>query len=188
MGANKTLLMKKRLGKKQRQNRPLPNWYRYKTDNAIRYNAKRRHWRRTKLKIYWSVYLKHHSLTITLSTTALDSSVQHTHSNLSVFIPLKHWLIAVESKFSPPHPTFTTFIFGRRIFDLNGLNKWIIILFDGTEEEGPGRRRVNWKVDAHLPQEVWLAGHHSFQTLQNKSRVGSLRRYSSPQKGNSSLI
>ena len=53
MGANKTLLMKRRLAKKQRQNRPLPNWFRYKTDNKIRYNAKRRHWRRTKLKIYW---------------------------------------------------------------------------------------------------------------------------------------
>jgi len=52
MGANKTLLIKRRLGKKQRQNRPLPNWYRYKTDNKIRYNAKRRHWRRTKLKVY----------------------------------------------------------------------------------------------------------------------------------------
>ncbi len=53
MGAHKTLLMKKRLAKTQRQNRPLPNWFRYKTDNKIRYNAKRRHWRRTKLKIYW---------------------------------------------------------------------------------------------------------------------------------------
>ncbi len=52
MGAHKTLLMKKRLAKTQRQNRPLPNWFRYKTDNKIRYNAKRRHWRRTKLKIY----------------------------------------------------------------------------------------------------------------------------------------
>jgi large subunit ribosomal protein L39e len=52
MGANKTLLMKKRLAKNQRQNRPLPNWFRYKTDNKIRYNAKRRHWRRTKLKVY----------------------------------------------------------------------------------------------------------------------------------------
>ena len=57
MGAKKSLLMKKRLAKKQRQNRPLPNWFRYKTDNTIRYNAKRRHWRRTKLKVYWSVYL-----------------------------------------------------------------------------------------------------------------------------------
>ena len=56
MGANKTLLMKKRLAKKQRQNRPLPNWFRYKTDNKIRYNAKRRHWRRTKLKVYWSQF------------------------------------------------------------------------------------------------------------------------------------
>ncbi len=52
MGAHKSLLMKRRLAKKQRQNRPLPNWFRYKTDNNIRYNAKRRHWRRTKLKIY----------------------------------------------------------------------------------------------------------------------------------------
>lgn len=56
MGAKKSLLMKKRLGKKQRQNRPLPNWFRYKTDNSIRYNAKRRHWRRTKLKVYWFMY------------------------------------------------------------------------------------------------------------------------------------
>ena len=55
MGAHKTLLMKKRLAKKQRQNRPLPNWFRYKTDNNIKYNAKRRHWRRTKLKIYWAI-------------------------------------------------------------------------------------------------------------------------------------
>ena len=52
MGANKSLLIKKRLAKKQRQNRPLPNWFRYKTENTIRYNAFRRHWRRTKLKIY----------------------------------------------------------------------------------------------------------------------------------------
>jgi large subunit ribosomal protein L39e len=27
----------------------MPNWIRYKTDNKIRYNAKRRNWRRTKL-------------------------------------------------------------------------------------------------------------------------------------------
>ena len=52
MGANKSLRMKKTLAKKQRQNRPLPNWYRYKTGNKIRYNSKRRHWRRTKLKVY----------------------------------------------------------------------------------------------------------------------------------------
>ena len=52
MGAHKTLIIKKRLAKAQRQNRPLPNWFRYKKDNKIRYNAKRRNWRRTKLTVY----------------------------------------------------------------------------------------------------------------------------------------
>ena len=40
------------------QNRPMPNWFRLKTDSKIRhfyiifrYNAKRRNWRRTKLNI-----------------------------------------------------------------------------------------------------------------------------------------
>ncbi|GAK63197.1 uncharacterized protein PAN0_002c1400 [Moesziomyces antarcticus] len=30
---------------------PIPNWFRMKADNKIQYNAKRRHWRRTKLNI-----------------------------------------------------------------------------------------------------------------------------------------
>ncbi|CAK78059.1 unnamed protein product (macronuclear) [Paramecium tetraurelia] len=51
MGAHKSLRMKKRLIKANKQNRPLPNWFRYRTDNTIRYNSKRRHWRRTKLNI-----------------------------------------------------------------------------------------------------------------------------------------
>nr|GMC61197.1 60S ribosomal protein L39-3 [Ipomoea batatas]GMC61360.1 60S ribosomal protein L39-3 [Ipomoea batatas]GMC65098.1 60S ribosomal protein L39-3 [Ipomoea batatas] len=42
-------MIKKKLAKKQRQNRPIPYWIRMRTDNTIRYNAKRRHWRRTKL-------------------------------------------------------------------------------------------------------------------------------------------
>ena len=29
----------------------MPRWYYYKTDSTIRYNSKRRHWRRTKLRI-----------------------------------------------------------------------------------------------------------------------------------------
>ena len=29
----------------------MPNWARMKTGNKIRYNAKRRHWRRTKLRL-----------------------------------------------------------------------------------------------------------------------------------------
>lgn len=49
MGAHKSLRLKKKLGKKLRQNRPMPNWMRLRTDNTVRYNAKRRHWRRTKL-------------------------------------------------------------------------------------------------------------------------------------------
>ncbi|KAG0240804.1 60S ribosomal protein L39 [Actinomortierella wolfii] len=47
--SNKTFIIKRKLGKKQKQNRPLPNWCRMRTDTKIRYNAKRRHWRRTKL-------------------------------------------------------------------------------------------------------------------------------------------
>ncbi len=49
MGANKSYKLKKRLGKKIKQNRQMPNWIRMKTDNNVKYNFKRRHWRRTKL-------------------------------------------------------------------------------------------------------------------------------------------
>lgn len=45
-----TFKKKMHMAKKIKQNRPLPNWIRYRTDNTIRYNARRRHWRRTKLK------------------------------------------------------------------------------------------------------------------------------------------
>ena len=50
MGSIKTFRKKTHMAKKIKQNRPLPNWIRYRTDNKIRYNAFRRHWRRTKLK------------------------------------------------------------------------------------------------------------------------------------------
>lgn len=53
MGSIKTFAKKIRLAKKIKQNRPLPNWQRYRTDNTIRYNARRRNWRRTKLK-FWA--------------------------------------------------------------------------------------------------------------------------------------
>ena len=67
MSALKTFRIKRKLAKKQKQNRPIPQWIRYvknwlasaqdshllcfrmRTGNTIRYNAKRRHWRRTKL-------------------------------------------------------------------------------------------------------------------------------------------
>jgi len=49
MPCNKTFRVKKTLAKKLKQNRPIPQWIRMRTDNKIRYNAKRRHWRRTKI-------------------------------------------------------------------------------------------------------------------------------------------
>ena len=49
MPSNKTFKIKQKLAKKAKQNRPIPHWIRFRTDNTIRYNAKRRHWRRTKL-------------------------------------------------------------------------------------------------------------------------------------------
>ncbi|CAX63995.1 60S ribosomal protein L39 [Plasmodium reichenowi] len=49
MGSIKRFRLKQRLGKCRRQNRPVPHWYRLKKDTKIRYNTKRRHWRRTKL-------------------------------------------------------------------------------------------------------------------------------------------
>lgn len=42
-------MIKKKLARKARQNCQVPHWFRLKTDSKIRYNHKRRHWRRTKL-------------------------------------------------------------------------------------------------------------------------------------------
>ncbi|XP_042533624.1 60S ribosomal protein L39-like [Dipodomys spectabilis] len=49
MSSPKTFRIKQFLAKKQKQNRPIPQWIRMKTGNKIRYNSKRRHWRRSKL-------------------------------------------------------------------------------------------------------------------------------------------
>ncbi|XP_047649761.1 60S ribosomal protein L39-like [Phacochoerus africanus] len=49
MSSHKTFRIKRCLAKKQKQNCPLPQWIRIKTGNKIRYNAKRRHWVRTRL-------------------------------------------------------------------------------------------------------------------------------------------
>jgi large subunit ribosomal protein L39e len=49
--SHKSFRTKQKLGKKMRQNRPIPQWIRLRTGNTIRYNAKRRQWRRTKLGI-----------------------------------------------------------------------------------------------------------------------------------------
>ncbi|EPT04564.1 hypothetical protein FOMPIDRAFT_1113577 [Fomitopsis schrenkii] len=49
--SQKTFRTKRILAKASRQNRPIPQWFRLKSDSKIQYNAKRRHWRRTKLNI-----------------------------------------------------------------------------------------------------------------------------------------
>uniref|UniRef100_A0A915HZK4 Large ribosomal subunit protein eL39 n=1 Tax=Romanomermis culicivorax TaxID=13658 RepID=A0A915HZK4_ROMCU len=51
MAAHKTFRIKRKLAKCAKINKPVPQWVRMKTGNRIRYNAKRRHWRRTKLKL-----------------------------------------------------------------------------------------------------------------------------------------
>ena len=35
-GSNKTFIIKRKLGKKLKQNRPMPNWIRQRTDNTVR--------------------------------------------------------------------------------------------------------------------------------------------------------
>ncbi|KAJ1718154.1 60S ribosomal protein L39, partial [Coemansia biformis] len=49
--SNKTFRVKRVLGKKIRQNRPIPQWFRMKPETKKGYNFKRRNWRRTKLGI-----------------------------------------------------------------------------------------------------------------------------------------
>ncbi|XP_059998798.1 large ribosomal subunit protein eL39-like [Lagenorhynchus albirostris] len=55
MSSHKTFRIKRFPVKKQKQNRPIPQWIQMKTGNKIRaslvaqYDSKRRHWRRTKL-------------------------------------------------------------------------------------------------------------------------------------------
>ncbi|PWN33064.1 uncharacterized protein FA14DRAFT_126351 [Meira miltonrushii] len=49
--SQKSFKTKVTLAKASRQNRPIPPWFRMKTDNKIQYNKNRRHWRRTKLGI-----------------------------------------------------------------------------------------------------------------------------------------
>ncbi|XP_054524879.1 large ribosomal subunit protein eL39-like [Pan paniscus] len=51
MSSHKTFRIKPFLAKKQKQNCPIPQWIQMKTGNKIRYNSKRRHWRRTKLDL-----------------------------------------------------------------------------------------------------------------------------------------
>ncbi|KAK4536893.1 hypothetical protein CDCA_CDCA10G2918 [Cyanidium caldarium] len=49
MPSKKTFKIKQKMARKRNQNRPVPYWYRLKSNTKIRFNSKRRHWRRTKL-------------------------------------------------------------------------------------------------------------------------------------------
>ncbi|XP_032451362.1 60S ribosomal protein L39-like [Lynx canadensis] len=51
MSSHKTFRIKQFMAKEQKQNHPIPQWIQIKTGNKIRYNSKRRHWRRTKLHL-----------------------------------------------------------------------------------------------------------------------------------------
>ncbi|KAI4813377.1 hypothetical protein E4T44_10827 [Aureobasidium sp. EXF-8845] len=51
MPSHKSFRTKQKLAKAQKQNRPIPQWIRLRTNNTIRYNAKRRHWRKTRIGI-----------------------------------------------------------------------------------------------------------------------------------------
>ncbi|KLO18334.1 ribosomal protein L39e [Schizopora paradoxa] len=51
MPSQKTFRVKQKLAKAAKQNRPIPQWFRLKSQGKISYNAKRRHWRRTKLNL-----------------------------------------------------------------------------------------------------------------------------------------
>ena len=49
MPSYKSFITKRTLGVAAKKNKPIPQWFRLKTDSTIKYNNKRRHWRRTKL-------------------------------------------------------------------------------------------------------------------------------------------
>ena len=49
MPSQKSFKIKKTLAVAAKRNRPVPQWFRMKTDSKIKWNNKRRHWRRTKL-------------------------------------------------------------------------------------------------------------------------------------------
>ncbi|NP_001164725.1 60S ribosomal protein L39 [Oryctolagus cuniculus] len=51
MSSHETFRIQRFLAKRQKQNHPIPQQIQMKTSNKVRYNSKRRHWRRTR----WSL-------------------------------------------------------------------------------------------------------------------------------------
>ncbi|XP_057552414.1 60S ribosomal protein L39-like [Hippopotamus amphibius kiboko] len=58
MSCQKTFRIKRFLAKKQKQNRPITQWIPMEIGNKIRYNSKRRHWRRTKLGLQGALHMR----------------------------------------------------------------------------------------------------------------------------------
>ncbi|MBS7625596.1 50S ribosomal protein L39e [Candidatus Bathyarchaeota archaeon] len=51
MARNKPVSKKRRLGRAHKRSRPVPTWVVAKTRGKVRATSRRRHWRRSKLKI-----------------------------------------------------------------------------------------------------------------------------------------
>ncbi|XP_015395837.1 60S ribosomal protein L39-like [Panthera pardus] len=51
MSSYMTFRIKGFLAEKQKQTHPIPKWVSMKISDKIRYNSKKRHWRRTKLNL-----------------------------------------------------------------------------------------------------------------------------------------
>ncbi|XP_047684117.1 60S ribosomal protein L39-like [Prionailurus viverrinus] len=62
VSSHKTFRIKQFMAKEQKQNHPIPQWIQIKTGNKIRYNSKRRHWRRTKLHLQGIAHEMAHTL------------------------------------------------------------------------------------------------------------------------------
>ncbi|XP_044080943.1 60S ribosomal protein L39-like [Neovison vison] len=80
MSSHKTFRIKQFPAKKQKLNRPIPQWIRTKTVcNKIRYNSMRRCWRRTRLGLEGVTY---HAMTHLTGTHIYLSCVKIMYSTL----------------------------------------------------------------------------------------------------------
>ncbi|XP_012584834.1 PREDICTED: 60S ribosomal protein L39-like [Condylura cristata] len=61
MTFHKTFGIERVLAKKQKQNHPIPQCIQIKTGNKIRYNSRKRHWRRTMLGLHGELPMRWHS-------------------------------------------------------------------------------------------------------------------------------
>nr|XP_035144830.1 60S ribosomal protein L39-like [Callithrix jacchus] len=92
MSSHKTFRIKRFLSKKQKQNHPIPQCIRMTTGNKIRYNSKRRHWRRTKL-VYKKLHMRWHTYLCCLKVTiVLPNQAEKCHPYLEKFEQFPLWI------------------------------------------------------------------------------------------------